>query len=183
MTCNAARIGLAIAGAALAAGTTLGAAAAPALAAAPEHGTATSTATVSPRWDHGDGDNNDDGARWDQGRSWAGGDSWDSGATWSAGASWSEGSSYSRGHGWDRSGGWGWDNDDRDGDRVSGFFRSYGQCQRAGYFGALRGAWDDFSCDFTRRGWDGWNNFDRFGPGDWRWGGTWVLRVDDLDED
>jgi hypothetical protein len=176
MTHSVTRVGLAIAGAALAAGTTLGVAAAPAMASAPQHG----SPATSPRWDGG----GQDGASWDVGHSWVRGDSWDSGSTWSAGSSWEQGSSYSRGHGWDRSGGWGWDNDDRDGDRTAGFFRSYGACQRAGYWGAVRGRWDDFSCDFTRRGWNGWDNFDdQFGGNDWRCGGTWVLRVDDLDED
>jgi hypothetical protein len=80
------------------------------------------------------------------------------------------------------SGGWGWD-DDREGDRVAGFFHSYRQCQRVGYFGTRRGDWDDFSCDYTRRGWDGWSDFSRFGDDDWRCRGTWVLRVDDYDED
>ena len=179
MTHSITRVGLAIAGAALAAGTTLGVATAPAVAATPQHGRPATAPAASPRWDNGDRD----GPSWDQGRSWARGDTWSSGATWSAGSSWERGSSYSRGRGWDQSGGWGWDNDDRDGDRAAGFFRSYRACQRTGYYGAPRGAWDDFSCDFTRRGGNGWHNVgDQFGGGDWRCGGTWVLRVDDLNQ-
>jgi hypothetical protein len=150
MSSNASRTGLAIVGAAVMAGTTLGLAA-PALAAAPEHGTTASVASTNHQW--GGDDDRRGGRDWHRGRSW------------------------SRGHGWG-GGGWGWYND-RDNDRVVGFYRSWQQCQQVGYYGAIRGAWDDFSCDFTGRGLGGWNQFNSFN--DWRIGGTWVLRVDDND--
>ncbi|WP_035855190.1 hypothetical protein [Cryptosporangium arvum] len=78
------------------------------------------------------------------------------------------------------SGGWGWASQARFGDRVDSFHRGYLNCQQAGFEGVLRGLWDDFSCDYTRFGWAGWGYFG-FGAGDWRYGGTWVLRVDDFD--
>lgn len=83
--------------------------------------------------------------------------------------------------------GGGWDNDN-DGERVAGVFRSYRQCQWAGYRGERYGAWEDFDCDYIHSGWRGqwrsqWGSpFNRsWHGGGWEYRGIWVLRVDDCD--
>jgi len=41
----------------------------------------------------------------------------------------------------------GWDND-----RVVGYYYNRGICFRIGHLGEIRNRWDDFSCDYQRRG-------------------------------
>jgi hypothetical protein len=56
--------------------------------------------------------------------------------------------------------------------RVVGFYRTYQECRAA----ALRGGWDNYDCDFTRRGYRGWHqSWNKWGGNDWRCHGTWVL--------
>ena len=56
--------------------------------------------------------------------------------------------------------------------RVVGFYRTYQECRAA----ALRGGWDNYDCDFTRRGYRGWHqSWNKWGANDWRCHGTWVL--------
>jgi hypothetical protein len=58
--------------------------------------------------------------------------------------------------------------------RVVGFYRTYRECREA----ARRGGWDNYDCDFTRRGYRGWHqSWNRWGANDWRCHGSWVLTV------
>ena len=41
---------------------------------------------------------------------------------------------------------------DRDRDRVVGYYRSLRACELAGRIGERFGRWDDYDCDFQRRG-------------------------------
>ena len=56
--------------------------------------------------------------------------------------------------------------------RIVGFYRTYRECREA----ARRGGWDNYDCDFTRRGYRGWHqSWNKWGANDWRCHGTWVL--------
>jgi len=65
-------------------------------------------------------------------------------------------------------------------DRVKGLHRSYKACKQAGVRGVQRGSWEDFDCDFTKRGYKGWHqSWNKWGSNDWRCRGVWVLNVRD----
>lgn len=56
--------------------------------------------------------------------------------------------------------------------RTVGFYRTYRECREA----ARRGGWDNYDCDFTRRGYRGWHqSWNKWGANDWRCHGAWVL--------
>ena len=69
---------------------------------------------------------------------------------------------------------------DRDRDRVVGYYRSLRACELAGRIGERFGRWDDYDCDFQRRGFHrgtfaleverdwrgGWNRPGHHGHGD-----------------
>jgi hypothetical protein len=60
----------------------------------------------------------------------------------------------------------------KDHTKVVGFYRTYQECRDA----ARRGGWDNFDCDFTRKGYRGWHqSWNEWGSNDWRCHGTWVL--------